>query len=126
MAALWLRCCTRKPCACAEAGEEEEADPFAEKTGVLDLQKLSKRGGFVTPAAVMHFAARFGSLQNHEHGMEFQATDSQRQLLQTTLAVCAVRSNVNRVTTDMGRALLKALKPIPPADVRTLRCCADA
>lgn len=105
-------------CVCAEAGDEEEVDPWATKSGVLDLQKLSERSGFVSPAAIMHFAARFGSLQGHEHGTEFQATDRQTQLLQTTLAVCATRCNVNRVTPEMGRALLKALKPTPPMDVR--------
>lgn len=102
----------------AGVDDGEDADPFASGQRVTDLQDFANRFGLVSPAAVVHFAERFGSLRAHEQGMVFQMSDSEKQLLNTTLAVCVIRSNENRMTPDMGRALLKALNPTPPAEVR--------
>eukprot|EP00892_Ulva_mutabilis_P004072 jgi/Ulvmu1/2036/UM120_0032.1 len=105
----------------AEANaEEEEEDVFAANKGnrVLPLQQFAEKCGFGTPAAVVHFAQRFGRVEPCEQGMKFEMSEREKQLLHTTLALCAIRCNTNSLTLEMGRALLKALKPISSTDVR--------
>lgn len=111
-------CCSKVARPCVGVVDEEELDLFAAKQArVLHLQPFADKAGFLSPAAVVHFAQRFGSLETHEEGMQYKISDRQLQLVKTTLAVCAVRCNKNRITTEMGRALIKTLKPSSPKDV---------
>jgi hypothetical protein len=111
---------TGQSIACS-AGEEgaENKDFFSEKRKrKVYLSVWAQDNAFVSAQAARHWLSRFGEVNELDGKTVFKISDSQKQLLNTTIAVCTVRSNGSRVTTEMMTALIKVIKWSNAREVR--------
>jgi hypothetical protein len=113
-------CAAGQSIACS-AGEEgaENKDFFCEKRKrKVYLSVWAQENAFVSAQAARHWLSRFGEVNELDGKTVFKISDTQKQLLNTTIAVCTVRSNGSRVTTEMMTALIKVIKWSSAREVR--------
>jgi hypothetical protein len=98
-----------------------EDDPFGtDNKQRLSFSALARRNGLPSAASLTHFMDKFGSISRKEESSVYQISEKQQHLLKTTVALCALRSNGNSVTAEMGAAILSSMKPSSPAEVCSL------
>ena len=109
------------PASFADEKDTEEEDLFAEnKKRKVSMKAFARDKAFVSVQAAKHWLAKFGELTQLADMSVYKINESQKVLLNNTIAVCAIRSNGNRVTSDMVTALLRVVKPKTAQEVRTL------
>jgi hypothetical protein len=99
------------------AGAAEKEFEFFNDSRSTNLSAFAEKNWFKTVEAVKHFICRFGELSTGPNGPIFQISDIQRNLLHTTIAVCAIRCNGSRITHDMISNLLRVVRPVPACEV---------
>lgn len=105
-------------CCNADQTGTEEDDPFAERTKKkLHMETFSNDGGFVSVDSAKYWLAKFGEATSVAGVTMFKISEFQRLLLSTTIALCAIRSNGNKLSAEMVTALLKTVKPKTASEV---------
>lgn len=79
---------------------------------------FARDNAFISVLAAKHWLSKFGEVTSLAGMTVYKISESQKVLLNTTIALCAIRCYGNKVTADMVTSLLRVVKPRTAQEVR--------